>query len=146
MKNKMNKKGASLSGWTEGAIVITLILIIIGIIVVDMNAKYNQNHDSTFGMNTSLQNWVAYQSTFEEGMKGEASTSAFTGISLGSTWAMIKFGLSTVFQFLTGGFISTAIGLLNWGSVGTALALALRLLFVTSVGYILLKLILKVKP
>ncbi len=141
---KKDISGYSLQSWTEASIGITLILIIVALIVVDMNGRYSQTHDSTFGMNTSMNDWITYQSTFEQGMQGEATTSAFTGISLGSTWAMMKFGLSTVFQFLTGGFITSAVGLLGWGAVGDALALALRLLFVISIGYILLRLILKI--
>jgi hypothetical protein len=142
-----NKKGYSLQGWTEGAVFIILTVLCIGIVVVNMNVIYDKNYDSTFGIsNASFQAFQDYQSTLEQGMQGEATTNAFTGINLGTTWGMIKQGLIIGFDFVTGGWIENVIALLNLGVAGGYLGLALRLLFVISLGYILLRLIVKVNP
>ena len=147
-KQRLNKKGASLSGWIEGGLVIILLLTLIGLLVVNMNLDYGQTYDPTFGMqsNTTQQQFVDYQNTIQQGMQGEATTSALTGISLGTTWSVAKAGLSIAFNVVTGQWIQNAVGLLNLGEVGMALGLFLRLLFVLSIGLILLRLILKINP
>lgn len=144
----MNKRGASLSGWTEGALGILLLVFAFGLVVASLNVDYGKNFDGTLGMttNTTYNDLVAYQATTEQGMQGEATTNAFTGISLGTTWGMIKAGLTIGFNFVTGGWIENAVGLLRFGAIGTYLGLILRLAFVTSMAFILLKLILKVRP
>ena len=127
---------------------VILIMLCLGIIVAYGNISYNQNNDPTFMMssNASLEKFKAYQGTLEEGMKGEASTSLISGISLSSSWNMVRYGLSVVFDFVTGGWIQNAVGLLGFGEAGIYLALILRLAFVFSIGFILLKILFKVKP
>lgn len=138
---------ASLNGWTEAAIGIMLFLLCLGIVVTYMNINYGQSNDPTFGIGTNetMQKFKDYQGTLQAGMQGEAETNALTGISLASSWGIIKAGLSLVFDFVTGAFISNAIGLMNLGQAGVFLGLALRLLYVFSIGFILVKLIFKVK-
>lgn len=144
----MNKKGASLSGWSEAALGMILMLGALMIIVGFMNAKYNQNNDPTFGMstNSTLDSFKDYQGTLQTGMEGEASTNSINGVSLVSSWGMIKTGLNIVFNFVTGGWINNAVGLLSLGEIGNNLALILRLLFILSIGFILIKILFKVKP
>ena len=139
---------ASLSSWTEVALFMILFMTCIGIVVVSLNSDYGRSENPTFGIvtNSTLNEINQYQSTIEQGMEGEAETSSLTGVSLGTAWGMIKAGMSIAFNFVTGSWIENAVNLLNWGAAGTALALTLRLLFVLSIGFILLKLILKVRP
>lgn len=144
----MNKKAASLSGFSEAIIGVLLFLSCIVIVMVAMNHDYGQNYDPTFGITTNetanaLNN---YPGTLQAGMEGEASTNAIQGVNVVSSYGIIKEGLSIVFQFLTGGFIQNAVGLLNLGQAGTILGLSLRLLFILAVGFILIKIIFKVKP
>jgi hypothetical protein len=144
----MNKKGLSLQGWIEVGLGITLFLILIGILMTYMNVEYSQNYDQTFGMQTSstLQDMKDYQGTIEQGMQGEATTSSLTGISLGTTWSMTKAGLKIAFGVVTGQWLQNAVMLLNIGEAGIYLGLILRLMFVISIGLILLRLIFKVNP
>lgn len=140
---------ASLTSWAETGVVVILFLLVFGIIIVNMNVLYTQDHDANLGMNgisKSFGNWSNYQSTIKTGMEGEATTSAFTGVSLGTAWDMLKGGLNIAFSFVTGGWIEWGVNLLQLGEAGTYLALALRLLFVLSLGFILLRLILKINP
>lgn len=140
---------ASLSTWAETGVFVILFLLVFGIIVVNMNVSYNQNNDPTLGMqgvSKSFGNWSSYQATIQTGMQGEATTSAFTGISLGTAWDMLKGGLNIAFSFVTGGWIEWGVNLLQLGPAGTYLAGALRLLFVLSLGFILLRLVLKINP
>lgn len=147
-KQKLNKSGSSLAGWLETGIAVCLVLTLFAILIVRMNADYGTTYDPTFGIsnNNTQQQFVDYQSTIEQGMQGEATTSSLTGISLGTTWTMAKFGLSIAFGVVTGQWIQNAVGLLNLGEAGMALGAVLRLLFVASIGLILLRMILKINP
>lgn len=148
MINIKNKKGASLSGWTEGAVGVMLFLICVGIIIVAMNAQYGQNYDSTFGMSsdTTKQAFNDYQGKLQQGLEGEASTNAVSGVSVVSSWGIVKAGISMMWDFLNGQWIRNSVALLNLGDAGVALAWALSLLYIFSIGFILIKILFKVKP
>jgi hypothetical protein len=143
----MNKKGVSLAGWVEGAVGVILILGCLAIIVLSMNISYNQSNDPTFGIasDTTKNALIGYQTTIQEGMKGDASTNQINGISLSTSWGMITAGLSIVGDFVTGQWIRNGIGLLGWGDAGTLLGIMLSLVFVLSLGFILLKILFKIK-
>lgn len=145
---RMNKKGASLSGWTEGAIGVILLLLCVAIVIINLNAQYDQNYDSTFGMSSDAtrEKFEDYQGTLQTGLEGEASTNAINGVSLTSSWGIIKAGISLMFDFLTGTWVQNSVALLPLGEAGTWLGWALRLLYIFSIGFILMKILFKVKP
>jgi len=144
----MNRKGFSLAGWIEVGLGVILFMVCIGLVVSDFNSEYNQTNNPTFNIvtNDTLTNIESYLPTIEEGMQGEATTSELTGISLGTAWGMIKAGLSITFNIVTGSWIENAVGLLHWGTAGIWLGRILRLIFIISIGLILLKMILKINP
>lgn len=141
-----NKKGASLSGWTEAALLVVLLMLMAAIVVSELNLKYNQNNDPSFGIDTtgSLNNYSSYQASLIESVQtGEASTSSISGLSLSSTWDMIKAGISVTVGFVTGTWIEKSIALAHLpAAVGTIM----RILYILSIGFIAIKLLLKVKP
>jgi hypothetical protein len=139
---------ASLSGWTEAGLGGVLVMLLLGIIMVNMNSLYNQNYDSTFGIasNSTLQSFQDYQGTLETGLEGEAESNALYGINLLTSWSIIKTGIKIVIDFVTGQWVQNAVGLLNLGDSGVVLGIILRLLFVFSLGFIVLKILFKVKP
>ena len=143
----MNKKGASLSGWTEVALFTTLFLLLFAGLVANFNVKYGENHDGSFGMGglaNSTQNEVSgYQDTLQQSVSTGETDSSGLGISLSTTWNIISAGASIMWNFATGGWIEQAVGLARLPAiVGTIL----RILFVLSIGFIIIKLILKIKP
>jgi hypothetical protein len=147
MRN-MNKKGASLSGWTEGAIGAMLILMCLGIVIASLNSQYGKNYDSGFGLPTSTTKtqFDAYQGQLQTGLEGEASTNAISGVSVVSSWGIIKGGISMMWDFLNGQWIRNSVNLLQLGDAGTALGWGLTLLYIFSIGFILIKVLFKVKP
>ena len=147
--NKMNKRGASLSGWTEGAIGVMLLLLCVSIIVVGMNITYGRHEDPTFGMssNATRASFEAYQGQLQTGLSGDSSTNALTGgINLLSSWGVAKSGFNLVSDFVTGVWVQNSVGLLQLGEAGIWLGWALRLVFVFSLIFILVRLIFKVNP
>lgn len=149
MITNWNKKGASLSGWAEGAIGIMVIVICLGVIIVGMNLQYHQSNDPTFGLSSdkTKADFEAYQNQLDAGLSGDASTNSITGgINLLSSWGMAKQGFNIIRDFVSGVWITNGVGLLGSGTAITALGWGLRLLFIFSLIFILITLIFKVRP
>lgn len=144
----MNKKGASLSGFTEAGIGVLLILGCLVIIVTQMNLDYNKNYDSTFGMGTNETKYKfeQYQNTLQEGIGSEASTNSVSGVSVVGSWGIIKAGLSMILDMVSGSWILNMVALLNLGQAGVILGWSLRLLFILAISFIMIKILFKVKP
>jgi hypothetical protein len=149
MKLFKNNKGASLSTFTEVALFSVLIIGLLVIISTQMNAIYGANNDLSFGMsgmsNSTLNELKSYQGTLKTGATGDATTNALTGINLATVWGMILGGVNLVWNFVTGFWIEQGVGLMHLGEAGTILAVILRIAFVFSIGFIIIKLIMKVK-
>jgi hypothetical protein len=145
-----NKKGASLSAWSEVALCSVLIIALLVILSIQMNGTYGKSHDLSFGMsgvsNSTLTDLKGYQGTLQTGAKGDTLVSSITGVNLLTVWSMIKGGVEILFNFITGNWIEPLIGLLPFGEAGAILALILRIAFVFSIGFIIIKLIMKVRP
>jgi len=143
----MNKKGYSMGGWAEVALFTTLFMLLIISLIAFMNVTYDKNHDGTFGLSDSIsitQNELSnYQDTLQQSVKQGQATSSGDGISLSTTWSIITSGMNIMWTFLTGGFIEQIVGLMRFP---TAVGTILRILYVLSIGFILIKLILKIKP
>jgi len=142
-----NKKGYSLSGWTEVALLTTLFMLLIIGLIAEFNVNYDENYDGTFGLSNQLSSTQGdlsdYQDTLQQNVKQGETTSGTDGISLSTTWAIISSGANIMWNFLTGGFIEQIVGMLMLPPiVGTIL----RILFVLSIGFIIIKLILRIKP
>lgn len=143
----MNKKGYSLSGWAEVALLTTLFMLLIIGVIAEMNVNYNQNYDGTFGLSSSLSstqgNLTDYQDTLQQSVEEGQASSSGQGLSLTTIWNVISSGSKIMWNFLTGGFIEQVLGMLRFPPiVGTIL----RILFVLSIGFIIIKLVLRVKP
>lgn len=148
MKMIIGKKGVSLTALTEMILGLLLIMAALIIIVGGMNTQYGQNNDPTFGIasNETLNQFAGYQQDVQTGMEGKAETNQQEGISLTSSWGMIKAGLNLVFGFINGQWIYNAIQLLNLGTIGSTVALILRLFFIFAIAFILLKILFKIIP
>lgn len=142
----MNKRGASLSGWAEGAVFLTLFMLLISIIVVNMNATYDKNDDATFGISTerTRQDFINYQDTLKEGIDTGEQTSSGLGLSLTTIWFMTKAGIGITWSFLSGQWIPNSVKLLNLGEAGILLGAFLQVLYIISVGFIAIKLFMRI--
>lgn len=147
MKNqilKMNKRGIGFSGWIEAILFSLLFVIILGTIIVGMNTKYNKNYDSTMGLGTNdtLTQLTGLQDSFSTATsEGEASNNAFSGISLSTSWQLIKNIVSISWNFISGAWIIKTV---QMAGLPIILGLILRMLYFFSIGFILIKLLFKV--
>ena len=140
----MNKKGYSLSGWTEGILLSVLIVMILGIVITNMNGMYNKDHQIGLGTNTTQNAYVDYQDTLQNQIgSGEAEFSADQGLTLKSSWGILKSGVNIIWNFLTGGWIETIVFYMK---LPAEVAIIFRILYFLSIGFIILWILFKVKP
>ena len=139
-----NKKGYSMSGWTEGILLSILLVAVLGIVVAGMNVKYGQNYDIGLGADTTESAYIEYQDTLDREIGGgEVEFSANQGLTLKSSWGIIKSGINIIWNFLTGGWIESIVAYMHLPSV---VGVILRILYFISVGFIILTILFKVKP
>jgi len=145
--NLKNKKAFSMSGWIETAIFACLFVLLFVALIANMNVKYGQNVDGTLGLSSlasnQQQNISDYQNTIQQSVSSGSASSTGLGISLSTTWNIISAGSTLMWNFITGGFIEQIVALT---SLPIIVGTFLRILFVISIGLIVLRLILKLKP
>lgn len=140
MINLKNKKAGSLSLYGEAILSVMLILSLVAGIMVWMNATYDKDYET--GLNTeAIEEWEQLEQTARGQTTGEV-TQTDSGLSLTSSWAMAKGVYDVIVSFVTGGFIDTLI--VDTLGLPAVLAVVLRILFLMSLIYILIKLFFKV--
>jgi len=139
-----NKKGASMTGWSEGILLAVLFVLVLATIITNFNQMYGGSNNLGLGTNTTKDAFVDYQDTLSSEIKGgEADFESSSGLTLKSSWGIIKTGMSIIWDFLTGGWIETIV---NYMHAPSEVALIFRILYFLSIGFIILKLLFKVKP
>ena len=143
-----NIKGYSLSSWVEVGAGIVLLMVCIGIIFASMNEQYSTTYDSSFGIvtNDTYSDLMGIPPVLDEGLKGEASTSSLTGMTLGTLWSMSLAIIKISINIVSGTLIFNAVAMLGWGAAGTVLAAILWILFVVSILLIVIRLLFKINP
>jgi len=138
----MDKKGVSLSGWTEGILFVIMFMgILSGTIILSMNNDYGQTFTTGLGINeTDFADTT--KSTSDEIKGGEAEFTGNNGLSLLSSWGIILSLLGVIWGFLTGSFITTLCGYMMLPEkVGTIF----QLLWTMSLIFVTLKILFRVK-
>ncbi len=146
IKNNLlkNKKGYSLGGWIEVILFSILFVAVFAIVIGGMNNRYGKDYQVGIGANTTESALINYQGTLESQTKeGEATFTSTEGLTLKSSWGMIKNIVTIVWDFLTGGWIETIV---IYMKLPLIVALIFRVLYFISIGLILLTILFKVKP
>ena len=146
-KFKINKRGETFGGWFEVVMFMILFLAIMGLIGFYMNNDYEKDYDLTLGLN--LTNQLNSISTFSQQSinatsQGQASATDFGVIKLSTSVQIIKLAFDTILTMLTGSFISNLVGAMNLGAYGFWIALVFRTLYVVSLIFIFLRLVLRI--
>lgn len=142
----MNRKGATFGGWVEVIVFSGIFVTLLGTVIYGMNLEYGQNHAETFGLDESglVESVEELQSSLTSGVEeGEASFDNDAGLQLSSLWRLVTAVWRTLGNVFTGGWVED-LGQAGW--IPTPMIAGLRLLFLISIAFILLKLLLKLKP
>ena len=138
---------ASLQGWSEGILLSLLFAFVITGVVVEMNGLYDKEYTVPFSDDSNSQTlFIEYQDNSKTQIDGgEVLLDASQGITLKSSWGLIKDVVSIMWRFLNGGWIENTISYMYpLGIFGSALAVTLRVLWVISIVFSILYLLFKV--
>lgn len=139
-----NKKGATLTGWTEGILLSLLFVIILAGVIGNFNVIYNQSHQIGLGTNTTEMAMRDYEDTLQSQVEGgEVDFNSQTGITLKSSWGIIKQSVNIIWNFITGGWIEQTVEMMK---LPVYVAVIFRILYFLSLGFIILKILFKVRP
>lgn len=135
----------SLSGWSEGILLSLAFVIVLGLIVTNFNGLYEKDHQIGLGTNTTANQFVDYQGTASEQIRGgEADFDSLSGITLKSSWGITKEVFNIVGSFITGGWIEQIFEYSNAGEAGQTLAKYFRVLWFLSLIFAILYILFKV--
>jgi len=143
-----NKKAATMQGWVEGIGMMVLFVIIFGVVVAGMNLLYSEDHNIEGLETDSYQNALqGFEASQEEKLKGgEVDFESNNPISLKTSWDIVMSTLTLVWNFITGSWIQTIlVSYLKLGTVGITIAIILRGLLFVAIGFIVLRIIFRVK-
>lgn len=142
---KLNKKGATLGGWTEAILLSVLFIFAFASVIVGMNAKYNKNYDGTLGLapDAIQEQFADYQNSLQTSSQGDATFTSVNGLSLSTSWALIKSTGNLVWGFITGGWTEKLVYAMHFPAY---FALIFRILWFCSIGFIILTILFKVRP
>lgn len=139
---------ASLQGWTETILLSLLFVGVLSAVVIDMNIIYGENYAIPISDDSGSESlFIEYQDTAQTQIEGgEVLLDAEQGITLKSSWGIVKDLVNVIWYFITGGWIANVIGYLNLGVAGILLSTTLRVLFFLSVIFAIIYILFKVKP
>lgn len=146
---RLSRKGQTLGLWFE-VILFSLLFVVLFILLVNgFNSSYGQNEDATFGKSTfsNAQDTIDNFGDDIDTLKGQVEEGEFSFLDgiiiIGTIGSMLKTIILSIITFLSGGWIyDIIVGLMGLPS---ALSVVLRILFIGSIIFILIKLIFRFK-
>jgi hypothetical protein len=131
--------------WVESIIVGVLIVIVFGIVVADFNNTYQQNNTiaglETAGYQASINNFQS--SLYNKTRGGEASFTSVVGLTLSTSWDIISSTSELIWGFISGQWIRTI--LVDYMKLPDIVGNMAQAIFFIAVGFIILKLLFKIK-
>jgi hypothetical protein len=147
MKSKI--KSGTFGSWIETLLIVILFVGTITIIGVNMNQLYGKDHDLSYGIvtNDTLQKMKGFQGNMVNNTQsGQSSVTDFGIIKLTTIPSIINFALTMIWEFVSGGFINRLVELMNLGSYASTVIIVFKLLYFITIGFIFVRLILRVNP
>lgn len=137
----------SMSSMTEGILLSMLFIVLLGVVLASLNVTY----DKDFSVGLETDSLTEFSKMIETGQgqvsEGEVvESSSDSGLSLKTSWALAKGIFETLWEFISGQWIINLVQnvLKLPGVAGITTALVLRLLFLSTLIWAILKLFFKV--
>lgn len=143
----MEKKAQTFHFWIEAMIFVVLFVVIVGIMGADMNERYNKSHDTTIGLNITptVESLNTYRQDVENSTtQGQASVTDYGVLKLLTTPAIIFKAFGLIINFASGKFIYSIVMAMQLGTYGTYIAIFFQTLYIITISFIILKLVLRV--
>jgi hypothetical protein len=133
-----------MSGWFEGAIFALMFVLVLTGIVVIFNLDYGKSNSVGLLTNDTMNDLIGYQTTAQNEIgSGEASFTSAAGMTLSSSWTLLKAAINIIWNFITGEWLEIVCTYMHLPSV---VALLLRILYSLSMVWIIIKILFKVAP
>lgn len=141
----MNNKGATLSGWFETIALSVLFVIVLTAIIGSFNIDFSKSNAidglDTSNTTTALGNFIG--SSQEQIQGGEASFTSSSGLTLGTSWALMLAILNLIWTFLGGGWIFNICSMMH---IPIIVATFLWIIYFGSLVFIIIRILFKVNP
>jgi hypothetical protein len=154
-QKNMNKKGITAGAWMEISLFSVAFVLILAFVITGFDTNYSistknpTNYDPSFGLSntvkTQLGNYTNLQDTSINGTNSGQVSNTATGLSVTSSWGILKSMSNLVWDLVGGGWINNTISLMQLGYAGTVLAIVLRILYVLSIILFILTVVFKVR-
>jgi len=147
----MNKKGVTATGWTEGIIFSLLFVIIFGGVIANLNRDYGQDNQLMLGGGSNLTDLAGnysgrfgnYHDTSAEQIEGGEVEFTSEGLTLKSTWGLIKGVVQLLWDIIAGGWIRSLVLMMKMPVI---IADLFQILYILSLVFVIVKIFMKVKP
>lgn len=137
--------GQGLYGWGEAIMLSFAFVVIMGFVIAGFNNMYGKSYSTGLTTNSSEQLFFKYQDNAKSKIEGgEVDTNAVYGVTLKSSFDIVKDFMNIIWTVLSGGWIENVAAMLNLGEAGMTIAFYLRVLYFISVVFALLFALLKV--
>ena len=147
----VGKKGASLGGWMEGIVLISIFLFCLSGVVVEMNRMYEPTEDVDIGLISQLSAEELESNTTDYVDSSQTTLGGATvekggdgGLSFLDAWTLTYSMVKLVFHTLSGGWIYTI--LVEYIGLSGVIAGLIRALWVIGIIFGIVKLFMKVSP
>ena len=148
-----NKKAQTLSGWTEAAVMILIVITVLGVVIASANEDYGFTCDPTTKenclpySNSSLNNFANITKSGQSSINtGEVSFTGLFGFNWIGAWDMSKAILNLIWDIIFGNWIPTAMAAVFGGFSGAIMVgYILQILFVIGLIFALVVLVTKVR-
>lgn len=136
---------ASFTGWTEGILLSVLFVLALTSVIGGMNGLYGGNYDGSLGLDSTgiQEDFNTYQTTLQTTTEGQATFGSVDGLSLSTSWKLIKATGDIIWSFTTGGWTENVVSLMQLPSY---FAIIFRMLWFISIGFIIITILFKVRP
>lgn len=148
-----NKKAQTLGGWTEAALMILLVIVVLGVVIATANNQYGFVCDPVTKenclpySNSSLARFTNITSSGQNSINtGEVSFTGLFGFNWVGAWDMSKAILNLIWDIIFGNWIPTAVVAVFGGFSGAVtVGYILQILFVIGLIFALVTLVTKVR-
>lgn len=140
---QMNKKAYSFSGWMEAIVFSVLLVLMLGLVFAEMNTIHDEEYNLGLGTDSVITEITGLQEALQTKTDtGEVSFVTAVGMTLTSSWDIITSIMTVLWNFLTGSWVETIAGYMR---LPPMVGILFRALYFLSIGFVLLKILFKVR-
>lgn len=140
-----SKRAATMQTWVETIVISVALVVLMGLVISDMNEIHGKDNSlaglPTDSYKTAIDNYQ--ENMNEKTTGGEVSFLSALGLTLSTSWDIIVSTTSLLWGFIAGNWISTI--LIDYMGLPIIIGWALRSIFYMAIGFLILKILFRIK-